>query len=286
MAYDRYGRDRHSGRGYGRYNRPPEDYDDDDRGFFDRAGDEVRSWFGDEEAERRRRWDARQDERDYYGSSPRSGRDDDQRPRGYGAQGGSSYGYGPYGQRGENYGSHSAPRQGLGGSSYSSMREDYGARGAGRFSSRGDRSSESGYSRSGRSSGSDDLHGDYRDWRQRQMEVFDRDYDDYRRERQGRFDSEFGSWRQQRTSQRQHLAQVREHMDVVGSDGQHVGQVDSVMGDRVKLTKGDQEAGGRHHYVPCSWIQSIEGDSVKLNRTAQQTQTTWESEDDSGSEAW
>ena len=34
----------------------------DDRGFFDRAGDEVRSWFGDEEAERRRRMDERFDE--------------------------------------------------------------------------------------------------------------------------------------------------------------------------------------------------------------------------------
>ena len=33
------------------------DRDDDrtDRGFFERAGDEVASWFGDEEAERRRR---------------------------------------------------------------------------------------------------------------------------------------------------------------------------------------------------------------------------------------
>jgi osmotically-inducible protein OsmY len=34
-------------------------YERDDRGFFDRAGDEVRSWFGDEEAERRRREDER-----------------------------------------------------------------------------------------------------------------------------------------------------------------------------------------------------------------------------------
>ncbi|UYY58251.1 DUF2171 domain-containing protein [Sphingomonas sp. S2-65] len=36
---------------------------DDDRGFFERAGDEVRSWFGDEEAERRREQDQRYDER-------------------------------------------------------------------------------------------------------------------------------------------------------------------------------------------------------------------------------
>jgi osmotically-inducible protein OsmY len=40
--------------------------EDDERGFFERAGDEVRSWFGDEDAERRRERDARRDE---YGSN-------------------------------------------------------------------------------------------------------------------------------------------------------------------------------------------------------------------------
>ncbi|MET0248548.1 MAG: SWFGD domain-containing protein, partial [Sphingobium sp.] len=57
QAY-RYGtRGQFGGAGYrGR----PSDYDPDERGFFDRAGDEIRSWFGDEEAERRREYD------DYY----------------------------------------------------------------------------------------------------------------------------------------------------------------------------------------------------------------------------
>ena len=46
--YDDRSRDEYRGqRGYGR----------DDRGFLERAGDEVRSWFGDDEAERRRRYD-------------------------------------------------------------------------------------------------------------------------------------------------------------------------------------------------------------------------------------
>ena len=36
----------------------------DDRGFFERAGDEIASWFGDDEAERRRREDHMRDERD------------------------------------------------------------------------------------------------------------------------------------------------------------------------------------------------------------------------------
>jgi osmotically-inducible protein OsmY len=44
-----------------REGRPPyrseRGFDRDDRGFFERAGDEVRSWFGDDDAERRRRQD-------------------------------------------------------------------------------------------------------------------------------------------------------------------------------------------------------------------------------------
>ena len=36
----------------------------DDRGFFDRAGDEISSWFGDDDAERRRREDRMRDERE------------------------------------------------------------------------------------------------------------------------------------------------------------------------------------------------------------------------------
>lgn len=42
---------------------PPRQYDRDDRGFFDRASDEVMSWFGDDDAARRRQLDAREDHR-------------------------------------------------------------------------------------------------------------------------------------------------------------------------------------------------------------------------------
>ena len=37
----------------------------DERGFFERAGDEVASWFGDDEAERRRQMDRMRDEREH-----------------------------------------------------------------------------------------------------------------------------------------------------------------------------------------------------------------------------
>ncbi|MGK6323261.1 DUF2171 domain-containing protein [Sphingomonas sp. DT-51] len=47
------------------YGRQPQGYDYEERGFLARAGDEVRSWFGDEDAERRREADTRYDERSY-----------------------------------------------------------------------------------------------------------------------------------------------------------------------------------------------------------------------------
>ncbi|HET6854345.1 MAG TPA: BON domain-containing protein, partial [Pyrinomonadaceae bacterium] len=48
-----------------------------DRGWWDRASDEVASWFGDEEAERRRRMDAQRDQ--YRGKGPKGYRRSDER---------------------------------------------------------------------------------------------------------------------------------------------------------------------------------------------------------------
>lgn len=52
-----------------RYRRE-ERYGRDDRGFVDRATDEVRSWFGDDDAEARRRYDEREDQRGSYRAAP------------------------------------------------------------------------------------------------------------------------------------------------------------------------------------------------------------------------
>ena len=65
-------------------------------------------------------------------------------------------------------------------------------------------------------------------------------------------------------------SQIREHMKVVGSDGQHVGTVDKVEGDRIKLTKNDPEAGGQHRYISLDMVESVEQDAVRLNMTAEQ----------------
>lgn len=183
---------------------------DDDRGFMSRAGDEVRSWFGDEEAERRRERDRMQDER--------------------------------YGQSGES-----------GGGSWQSRNAS---------------------TRSGSAAGDDH----YTSWRRQRIAELDRDYDEYRRENEQKFHNEFSSFRTERQTQRECLNRVTEHMEVLGSDGEHVGTVDKVRGDRILLTKSDADAGGRHHSIPSRWIDSVDS-QVRLRKTADEAKRHWRDEE-------
>lgn len=174
-------------RGQQDYGRQPQGYNYQERGFLNRAGDEVRSWFGDEDAERRREADARAD-------------------------------------------------------------QQY------------------------------DRDNDYGSWRRGQIAALDRDYDEYRSENRSKFENEFANWRTERQGQRNSLNSVKEHMEVVGSDDSHVGTVDKVRGDRIILTKNDQDAGGRHHSIPSRWIQQVD-DKVTLRKTADEAQAEWRDEE-------
>ena len=64
------------------------------------------------------------------------------------------------------------------------------------------------------------------------------------------------------------LSSIKEHMDVIGADGVHVGTVDKVEGGRIKLTKDDSGAGhhhGHHHYISGDLVADIEGGKVRLS---------------------
>lgn len=66
-------------------------------------------------------------------------------------------------------------------------------------------------------------------------------------------------------------SQIREHMEVIGADGVHVGTVDTVDGHRIKLTKKDSGQGrheGHHHYISTGLIAEVEGDTVRLSANA------------------
>ena len=71
------------------------------------------------------------------------------------------------------------------------------------------------------------------------------------------------------------VSQIKEHASVVGSDGAHVGTVDNVDAGEIKLTKSDAEAGGLHHYIPVDFVQSIDGDTVHLDRPADEVKREW-----------
>lgn len=284
----------------------------DDRGFMDRAGDEVRSWFGDDEAERRREEDDRRWERERGMTGRRdnqSGRDHDSSAGyrgtsgGWGNQSGESWNrerpgtpgsYGAYGAERESSGRDSreersgnergyAERSGGGGGGYGGG-AGIGASGgysssaaryaAARQGSRQDR--QGGAARSIGGGGLHDPH--YSEWRNRQIESIDRDYDEYRREHQSRFEQDFSNWRTKRGEQRQSMGRVTEHMEVFGSDGEKIGTVEAVHGDRILLARNDENADGHQHSIPCSWVEKVD-EKVTVNKSREEAMREWRDEE-------
>ncbi len=68
-----------------------------------------------------------------------------------------------------------------------------------------------------------------------------------------------------------HISGIKEHMDIIGADGVHVGTVDKVEDDRIKLTKRDGGEGGHkghHHYLSTGLVAEVEGKTVRLSANA------------------
>ena len=79
-----------------------------------------------------------------------------------------------------------------------------------------------------------------------------------------------------------HTQSIRERMEVIGADGVHIGTVDRVEGDRIKLTKQDSGEGshrGHHHYISTSLVAGVEGNRVRLSANAN-VAVTFEDEGD------
>lgn len=63
---------------------------------------------------------------------------------------------------------------------------------------------------------------------------------------------------------------ISEHMEVVGSDGEHVGLVDNL---GIKLTKNDPNAHGQHHYIKLEYVTSVDDGKVVLSVPASEALT-------------
>ena len=274
MAYDRYEERR-------RYRDPRSRQlgdDPEERGFFERARDEVSSWFGDDEAERRR-------DREDYDDDRMSGRDRNRtfagdrdydrfersprwRDEGYRRPYTGRYsGRGDFGSERSGY----RPFTGDYGRSSEFEREQSFDRSS--YGDNMDRGQQRGWGSTTSASGLHDR--DYSNWRNRQIDELDRDYDEFRRENSSRFEAEFGTWRQGRESKKQLVQQLTEHMEVVGSDNEPIGKIDHIKSDRVILTKSDSPD-GRHHVIGCSRFDRVEDGKLILDQPASQIQQSFE----------
>jgi len=67
------------------------------------------------------------------------------------------------------------------------------------------------------------------------------------------------------------MKEIKEHMEVIGADGVHIGTVDRLEGNRIKLTKKDSGEGshkGHHHFIDKGLVADIEGNKVRLSANA------------------
>ncbi len=59
---------------------------------------------------------------------------------------------------------------------------------------------------------------------------------------------------------------IREHMEVIGADGVHLGTVDRIEDNRIKLIRADSGLAHQehHHFIPRGLVAEVEGEKVRL----------------------
>ena len=223
----------------------------DDRGFLERAGDEVRSWFDDDDHDR----DDRSRRRGSFGG-----------PGDPGTMSRSGY-EGPSGDRSarerpaEEYEGGGGGRSRFGRATYGGSNPDQDP-----FATSGEAARRH-----------DDEHSHYRSWRDEQVARLDRDYAEFRRERESEFHSEFDRWRGRRQEQRGAMRHARVGMEAVCRDDAHLGTVDRVTGDRIWLAGDDAQSGGHRHSIPVAWIDRVD-DKVRIERSRDDAMAAWRDE--------
>lgn len=58
---------------------------------------------------------------------------------------------------------------------------------------------------------------------------------------------------------------IREHMEVADFNGEHVGTVDHVKDDQIKLTRSDS-SDGAHHFIAFDNVDRIEDNRIYLKQ--------------------
>jgi len=71
-------------------------------------------------------------------------------------------------------------------------------------------------------------------------------------------------------------SEIKEHTQVVASCGTHVGVVDHLDGERIKLAKSDPESGGKHHSIPLEWVDKVDANKVVLTKNHEEVFAGWQ----------
>ena len=78
----------------------------------------------------------------------------------------------------------------------------------------------------------------------------------------------------------QQVQQVKPNMPVVCSEDGQFGEVDHLEGQSIKLKK---DASGQHHFIPLSWVTTVD-DKIHVDRPGDQAMKEW-SESNGGATA-
>jgi hypothetical protein len=64
---------------------------------------------------------------------------------------------------------------------------------------------------------------------------------------------------------------IRKDMEIIGADGIHVGTVDGIEGNRIRLKKSDSfgRHDGHQHYIETGLVADVEGNKVRLSANAE-----------------
>ena len=65
--------------------------------------------------------------------------------------------------------------------------------------------------------------------------------------------------------------EIKPHTPVVCSNNGQFAEVDHIEGNSIKLKR---DASGQHHYIPLSWVKSVD-DKVHVDRPGQQAMQEW-----------
>ncbi len=75
--------------------------------------------------------------------------------------------------------------------------------------------------------------------------------------------------------------EIREKMEVIGADGVHLGTVDRVEDNRIKLIRADSGVahGDHHHFIPSGLVAGVEDGKVRLTARGDVVASLFEQEE-------